>query len=66
MLKSLGQWTSPSLKPRKIIPSSLTVVPAKPPPPENRGQGESVSLQEEEGYVNFLIFINLYVSNIIV
>nr|XP_033182919.1 piezo-type mechanosensitive ion channel component isoform X12 [Bombus vancouverensis nearcticus] len=49
MLKSLGQWTSPSLKPRKIIPSTLTVVPAKPPPPENRGQGESVSLQEEEG-----------------
>ncbi|XP_043598036.1 piezo-type mechanosensitive ion channel component isoform X4 [Bombus pyrosoma] len=49
MLKSLGQWTSPSLKPRKIIPSALTVVPAKPPPPENRGQGESVSLQEEEG-----------------
>ncbi|XP_071867860.1 piezo type mechanosensitive ion channel component isoform X5 [Bombus fervidus] len=48
MLKSLGQWTSPSLKPRKIIPSTLTVVPAKPPPPENRGQGESVSLQEEE------------------
>lgn len=60
MLKSLGQWTSPSLKPRKIIPSTLTVVPAKPPPPENRGQGESVSLQEEEGYVNFLIFIDLY------
>ncbi|XP_033346371.1 piezo-type mechanosensitive ion channel component isoform X8 [Bombus vosnesenskii] len=49
MLKSLGQWTSPSLKPRKIIPSTLTVVPAKPPPPENRGQGESASLQEEEG-----------------
>ncbi|XP_068981164.1 piezo-type mechanosensitive ion channel component isoform X8 [Bombus flavifrons] len=49
MLKSLGQWTSPSLKPRKIIPSTLTAVPAKPPPPENRGQGESVSLREEEG-----------------
>ncbi|XP_060823619.1 piezo-type mechanosensitive ion channel component isoform X9 [Bombus pascuorum] len=48
MLKSLGQWTSPSLKPRKIIPSTLTVVPSKPPPPENRGQGESASLQEEE------------------
>lgn len=66
MLKSLGQWTSPSLKPRKIIPSTLTVVPSKPPPPENRGQGESASLQEEERYVHFLIVIDLYVSNIIV
>ncbi|XP_076765205.1 piezo type mechanosensitive ion channel component isoform X3 [Xylocopa sonorina] len=46
MLKSLGQWTSPSLKPRKIIPSNLTVVPSKPPP-EDKGQGESVQRQDE-------------------
>ncbi|XP_076240297.1 piezo type mechanosensitive ion channel component [Calliopsis andreniformis] len=46
MLKSLGQWTSPTLKPRKIIPSTLTIVPSKPP--EDRGQGESVSRQQEQ------------------
>ncbi|XP_076679384.1 piezo type mechanosensitive ion channel component isoform X2 [Andrena cerasifolii] len=50
MLKSLGQWTTPTLKPRKIIPSNLTIVPSKPPP-ENKGQGESVSrvLETEDG-----------------
>nr|XP_034178628.1 piezo-type mechanosensitive ion channel component isoform X2 [Osmia lignaria] len=48
MLKSLGQWTAPTLKPRKIIPSNLTVVPSKPPP-EDRGQGETVPQQPEEG-----------------
>ncbi|CAK9812745.1 Piezo-type mechanosensitive ion channel component [Anthophora plagiata] len=48
MLKSLGQWTSPSLKPRKIIPSNLTIVSSKPPP-EDKGQGESVSRQNEAG-----------------
>ncbi|XP_017766739.1 PREDICTED: piezo-type mechanosensitive ion channel component isoform X2 [Eufriesea mexicana] len=48
MLKSLGQWTSPSLKPRKIIPSNMTIVPSKHPP-ENRGQGEPVTLQNEAG-----------------
>ncbi|XP_043794747.1 piezo-type mechanosensitive ion channel component isoform X2 [Apis laboriosa] len=46
MLKSLGQWTSLSLKPRKIIPSALTLVPSKPPPSE-RGQGEPVTLRPE-------------------
>ncbi|KAK1122195.1 hypothetical protein K0M31_009421 [Melipona bicolor] len=51
MLKSLGQWTSPTLKPRKIIPSTLTVVPLKLPRPENRGQGESTSLEDEEAVV---------------
>ncbi|XP_076644302.1 piezo type mechanosensitive ion channel component isoform X6 [Halictus rubicundus] len=45
MLKSLGQWTSPSLKPRKIIPSSLTIVSSKPP--ADKGQGEPASQQEE-------------------
>ncbi|XP_061939821.1 piezo-type mechanosensitive ion channel component isoform X3 [Apis cerana] len=44
MLKSLGQWTSLSLKPRKIIPSTLTLVPSKPP---ERGQGEPVTLRHE-------------------
>lgn len=39
MLKSLGQWTSPIVKTRKIIPSKLTVVPSKPPP-SHEGQGE--------------------------
>ncbi|XP_017788930.1 PREDICTED: piezo-type mechanosensitive ion channel component [Habropoda laboriosa] len=48
MLKSLGQWTSPSLKPRKIIPSNLTIVPSRSPP-EDKGQGESVSRQNEAG-----------------
>ncbi|XP_026674428.1 piezo-type mechanosensitive ion channel component isoform X4 [Ceratina calcarata] len=38
MLKSLGQWTSPYV-PRKIIPTTLTVVSSRPPP-EDRGQGE--------------------------
>ncbi|KAK9296007.1 hypothetical protein QLX08_009854 [Tetragonisca angustula] len=51
MLKSLGQWTSPTLKPRKIIPSTLTVVPLKLSRPENRGQGESTSLEDEEAVV---------------
>ncbi|XP_076285708.1 piezo type mechanosensitive ion channel component isoform X3 [Lasioglossum baleicum] len=46
MLKSLGQWTSPSLKPRKIIPSSLTLVSSKPP--ADKGQGEPVSQQEQQ------------------
>ncbi|XP_076169043.1 piezo type mechanosensitive ion channel component isoform X2 [Ptiloglossa arizonensis] len=46
MLKSLGQWTSPTLKPRKIIPSNLTIVQSRPPPPD-KGQGESVSRQHE-------------------
>ncbi|XP_054011749.1 piezo-type mechanosensitive ion channel component isoform X2 [Hylaeus anthracinus] len=46
MLKSLGQWTTPSLKPRKIIPSGLTIVPSKPPPPDI-GQGESTPRQHE-------------------
>nr|XP_031827665.1 piezo-type mechanosensitive ion channel component isoform X1 [Nomia melanderi] len=46
MLKSLGQWTSPSLKPRKIIPSTLTIVPSKPPPAD-KGQGEPVTRQED-------------------
>ncbi|EFN75267.1 Protein FAM38B, partial [Harpegnathos saltator] len=48
MLKSLGQWTSPSMKTRKIIPSKLTVVPSKPPP-SHEGQGEhdnAVSTQQ--------------------
>ncbi|XP_032683429.1 piezo-type mechanosensitive ion channel component isoform X2 [Odontomachus brunneus] len=48
MLKSLGQWTSPSIKTRKIIPSKLTVMPSKPPPP-HEGQGEhdnAVSIQQ--------------------
>ncbi|KAG7188826.1 hypothetical protein KM043_008433 [Ampulex compressa] len=31
MLKSLGQWTTPTVKPRKIQPSSLHIVPSKPP-----------------------------------
>ncbi|XP_026300508.1 piezo-type mechanosensitive ion channel component isoform X8 [Apis mellifera] len=44
MLKSLGQWTSLSLKPRKIIPSTLTLVPSKP---SERGQGEPVTLRHE-------------------
>ncbi|XP_043265377.1 piezo-type mechanosensitive ion channel component [Colletes gigas] len=46
MLKSLGQWTTPSLKPRKIIPSNLTIVRSKPPPPD-KGQGESAPRQHE-------------------
>lgn len=50
MLKSLGQWTSLSLKPRKIIPSTLTLVPSKP---SERGQGEPVTLRHETKYVNF-------------
>lgn len=53
MLKSLGQWTSLSLKPRKIIPSTLTIVPSKPP---ERGQGEPVTLRNETRYVNFLFY----------
>ncbi|XP_046824974.1 piezo-type mechanosensitive ion channel component isoform X4 [Vespa crabro] len=41
MLKSLGQWTTPSTRPRKIIPSNLTVVQSKPPnPPSGDGQTE--------------------------
>ncbi|XP_078033569.1 piezo type mechanosensitive ion channel component isoform X1 [Augochlora pura] len=44
MLKSLGQWTSASIKPRKIIPSALTVVASKP---GDMGQGEPVSQQNE-------------------
>lgn len=55
MLKSLGQWTSLSLKPRKIIPSTLTIVPSKPPLPE-RGQGEPVTLRNETRYVNFSFY----------
>nr|XP_050856685.1 piezo-type mechanosensitive ion channel component isoform X7 [Vespula vulgaris] len=51
MLKSLGQWTSPSIKPRKIIPSNLTVVESKPPdPPSGDGQAEestTTSWQQE-------------------
>lgn len=39
MLKSLGQWTSPSIKTRKITPSKSTVMPSKPPP-SHEGQGE--------------------------
>lgn len=68
MLKSLGQWTSLSLKPRKIIPSTLTLVPSKP---SERGQGEPVTLRHETKYVNFFklfysmnseffFFINFY------
>lgn len=67
MLKSLGQWTSLSLKPRKIIPSTLTLVPSKPP---ERGQGEPVILRHEMKYINFfklfyfmnleIFFINFY------
>ncbi|XP_076388823.1 piezo type mechanosensitive ion channel component isoform X5 [Megachile rotundata] len=51
MLKSLGQWTAPTLKPRKIIPSSLTIVASKPPP-EDRGQGETVLRNETEDGTN--------------
>ncbi|XP_015433608.1 PREDICTED: piezo-type mechanosensitive ion channel component [Dufourea novaeangliae] len=54
MLKSLGQWTTPSIKPRKIIPSSLTIVSSKPPPVD-KGQGETVAGQNESentGFVN--------------
>ncbi|XP_014483161.1 PREDICTED: piezo-type mechanosensitive ion channel component isoform X3 [Dinoponera quadriceps] len=40
MLKSLGQWTSPSIKSRKIIPSKLTIMPSKPPILLQEGQGE--------------------------
>ncbi|KAK2582220.1 hypothetical protein KPH14_004571 [Odynerus spinipes] len=46
MLKSLGQWTTPSIKPRKIIPSKLTVVASKPPaPPSGDGQPEDTRMQ---------------------
>lgn len=51
MQKSLGQWTVPSLKPRKIIPSQLTVVPSKPPPAD-KGQGEPSTREETEYVVN--------------
>lgn len=59
MLKSLGQWTAPSFKPRKIIPSQLTVVPSKPP--ADKGQGEP-STQEETEYVAITAEKNL-ISN---
>ncbi|KAL6263389.1 hypothetical protein P5V15_006180 [Pogonomyrmex californicus] len=44
MLKSLGQWTTTSLKPRKITPSQLAVLPSKSSL-SDKGQEESV--QEE-------------------
>ena len=63
MLKSLGQWTAPSLKPRKIIPSQLTVVPSKPPPTD-KGQGEP-STREETEYVAITAEQNIYKYQII-
>lgn len=54
MLKSLGQWTSASLKPRKIIPSELTTVPSKPPS-SDKEQVES-GTRDENKYVRILIF----------
>ncbi|XP_011693697.1 PREDICTED: piezo-type mechanosensitive ion channel component 2-like [Wasmannia auropunctata] len=45
MLKSLGQWTTTStLKPRKIVPSQLPVVPLKPPSSDKE---QEVGIQEE-------------------
>ena len=44
MLKSLGQWTRPFIKPRKVIPSKLTMVVMKP---DDRGQGEHSELHTE-------------------
>ncbi|XP_043673451.1 piezo-type mechanosensitive ion channel component isoform X7 [Vespula pensylvanica] len=58
MLKSLGQWTSPSIKPRKIIPSNLTVVESKPPdPPSGDGQAEesTTSWQQETAEASGII-----------
>ncbi|XP_012229785.1 piezo-type mechanosensitive ion channel component isoform X2 [Linepithema humile] len=49
MLKSLGQWTAPSLKPRRIIPSQLTVVPSKPPSAD-KGQGEPSTQEETDSH----------------
>jgi len=57
MLKSLGQWTAPSLKSRKIIPSQLTVIPSKPPPTD-KGQGDP-STQEETEYVAIIVKQNV-------
>ncbi|XP_043493596.1 piezo-type mechanosensitive ion channel component isoform X2 [Polistes fuscatus] len=40
MLKSLGQWTTPSIKPRKIIPSQMTVVTSRIADPSS-GDGQT-------------------------
>ncbi|XP_033209745.1 piezo-type mechanosensitive ion channel component isoform X3 [Belonocnema kinseyi] len=47
MLKSLGQWTRPSIKSRKVIPSRLTMVAMVP---EDKGQGEpsQIHIENEE------------------
>lgn len=49
MLKSLGQWKSASLKPRKIILSQLTA--ALPKPPSSDKEHEKSGMQEENEYV---------------
>ncbi|XP_071635421.1 piezo-type mechanosensitive ion channel component isoform X5 [Temnothorax longispinosus] len=49
MLKSLGQWTSASLKPRKIILTQLTAVPSKPPP-SDKEQEESDKQEETDSH----------------
>ncbi|XP_016841730.1 piezo-type mechanosensitive ion channel component isoform X3 [Nasonia vitripennis] len=51
MLKSLGQWTTPSLKTRKIIPSGLTVAAVRQPSAdkdENKAVVAQQPTQEEE------------------
>ena len=40
MLKSLGQWTAANLKPRKVIPSQLAIMPSKQPPSDKKQEEE--------------------------
>ncbi|XP_048509324.1 piezo-type mechanosensitive ion channel component isoform X2 [Athalia rosae] len=40
MLKSLGQWNTVPVKPRKIIPSQIAMAVAQPTPANDVGQGE--------------------------
>jgi len=53
MLKSLGQWTAASLKPRKVIPSQLTVVSSKPSSSDK--EQEESDIQEESEYVRIFV-----------
>lgn len=47
MLKSLGQWTAASLKPRKVIPSELATVPPKQLPSDKKQEEENK--EQEDG-----------------
>lgn len=40
MLKSLGQWTDPSIRSRKVIPAGLTIATIRQPDSENHDRVE--------------------------